>query len=97
MLAYVVTLLPGIAWTPLKITRIGTEHRDLATEGDSLIAAALAILCDYTGRDPEYGAAVAFAAMIFAPHRNGIVSQTITGETVARFVDAVGRRTGAAA
>ncbi len=95
--AYVVTLLPSVAWTPLKVTRIGTEHRDLSPAGDTLLDAASAILRDHSGGDVSVMDAAAFAAMVFTPSPSGTVAQTIRGETVARFLDAAARRTGAAA
>ena len=90
-LAYVVTLLPSVAWTPLKVTRIGTEHRDLAPAGNTMLDGAQAILRDFTQRDWSAADAAAFAAMVFKPSDRGSVAQTIKGEQVARFVDAIGR------
>lgn len=88
--AYVVTLLRNVPWSPLMLTRIGTEHRDIPTREPSLLAAAEAILADYTGRPWSSGDAAAFAAMVFSDDGPS-TAQTIRGESVARFVDAVGR------
>lgn len=93
-IGYCVTLIPGVS-TPLRVTALEGDGRDVPVRGTTLADAADAILTDHVGRRLPLSDVCAFAALAFGGlGESRTLAITVRGETVARFIDAAQRVAG---